>query len=444
MAGILSAIMLAEKGMKVHLIESTGSLGGLLRSFQSPEGFTFDYGTHFLRETGNNELDKLLYGGLRWTEWQKLKVLKNGNYFYGLLNEKSPFIDSRLLPKEIYEEGLKEFFEIKPDLSNFNNLAKQLQALYGSTFYKYIYEPVIRGFFHQDPNELAPNSHVLAGLSLILIESASETRKLKEEQFMNSRIGFHSFEEGVSSFCNFYPRIGGIGRWIDHLAKRADDAGVEISLNCNLVNAEINNCRVEKFTLNEGSTIECDHLIWTVPPAIFLKVLGEKTFGTKPKSIHTHVCHFVADQPPITDLYFFACHDPSMSTYRVTLHSNCQPESKERYCPFTVESLSGTPVDIDAEAQIIHSELLKMRVFPKDAKLRLINAETLANGFPIPTIELKKQAEADLRKARQIVDNVTFVGKGSGESFFMNEVLLNTFKEINEKVLGYTNNIVSL
>jgi len=435
-AGILSAIMLAEKGMKVHLIESAGSMGGLLRSYQSPEGFTFDYGTHFLRETGNNELDKLLYGGLCWREWQKLKILKNGNYFYGSLNEKSPFIDSRLLPKEIYNDGLREFFEIKLGSASFDNLAQQLQELYGSTFYQYIYEPVIKSFFHQNPNELAPNSHVLAGLSLILIGSAGETRKLKENQFMNSRIGFHSFEEGVSSLCNFYPRVGGIGKWIDHLVKRTHDAGVEISLNCNLVNAEINNGRVEEVMLNGGRTIECEHLIWTVPPAIFLRMLGEKTLGSKPKSIHTHVFHFVADQPPLTGLYFFACHDPGMSTYRVTLHSNCQPENKEGYIPVTVESLSRTPIDIDAEAQTVHSELFKMGVFPKGAKLRLINAESLANGFPVPTIELNKQAEADLRKARQLSDNVTFVGKGSGKSFFMNDVLLSTFRDINETVLG--------
>ena len=88
-AGLLSALMYAKSGAKVSLIENSGEIGGLLRSYVSPDGYSFDFGTHFLRETGLKELDKLLFGELCPLTWQSFNVLKNGNYFCGKLNEAS-------------------------------------------------------------------------------------------------------------------------------------------------------------------------------------------------------------------------------------------------------------------------------------------------------------------------------------------------------------------
>mgnify|MGYP001385835424 CR=1 FL=1 len=38
---------------------SLGSLGGLLQSFQNEDGLFFDYGTHFLRDTGVDVCDMM-------------------------------------------------------------------------------------------------------------------------------------------------------------------------------------------------------------------------------------------------------------------------------------------------------------------------------------------------------------------------------------------------
>ena len=60
-AGILSSILLKKKFDQVYLLEKENKLGGLLSSYKSKEGFEFDYGSHFLRDTGVSELDEILY-----------------------------------------------------------------------------------------------------------------------------------------------------------------------------------------------------------------------------------------------------------------------------------------------------------------------------------------------------------------------------------------------
>ena len=41
-AGLLSALMYAKSGAKVSLIENSNEIGGLLRSYVSPNGYSFD------------------------------------------------------------------------------------------------------------------------------------------------------------------------------------------------------------------------------------------------------------------------------------------------------------------------------------------------------------------------------------------------------------------
>ena len=106
-AGILSALLLKRKFGKVYLIEQKDHLGGLLYSYKT-EGGEFDYGTHFLRDTGVSELDEILFEDMSSEKWLILGNLKAGNYFCSTLNEKSPFVDTRLLPEEMYHKWMMQ------------------------------------------------------------------------------------------------------------------------------------------------------------------------------------------------------------------------------------------------------------------------------------------------------------------------------------------------
>ena len=429
-AGLLSALMYAKSGAKVSLIENSGEIGGLLRSYVSPDGYSFDFGTHFLRETGLKELDELLFGELCRPTWQSFNVLKNGNYFYGKLNEASPFVDARSLPENVYKKGEEELLAIKEAPSDVSNLFEQLTLTYGETYFRKIYEPLLQKFFNTDARQLAPNTHVLAGLSLLLIKTPHETRELKKDGFNNARIGFHSFNEGISRLQNFYPSSGGIGLWVNSLERRLRARGVNFYLNSQATAFVMKNGHVSGVVLNCGTKVPCDHLVWTVPSALFLQVAGIKSSRERPDFVGSKVLHFLSDKPPQTPLYFLACHDPKMATYRVTFQSNCQPGEVFESYPVTVESIVSQNLHIQKTDCEVAEELLAMGLFSKQTKFNLVNSQQVKNGFPVPTIKARKLALDNLALARKYAPNISFFGKGSGCAFFMNEVLVDTFKRI--------------
>lgn len=48
LAGLTSAIYLRRQGISVHVFEASPHLAGLARSFESGDGFTYDFGAHFI------------------------------------------------------------------------------------------------------------------------------------------------------------------------------------------------------------------------------------------------------------------------------------------------------------------------------------------------------------------------------------------------------------
>ena len=82
----------------------------LLKSYQTDTGLSFDYGTHFLRDTGIKELDELLFGDYI-ENLQVLGNLKGGGYHASQYNDQTAFLDSRTLPEEVYNKGVIQFLE---------------------------------------------------------------------------------------------------------------------------------------------------------------------------------------------------------------------------------------------------------------------------------------------------------------------------------------------
>ena len=81
-AGICTALFLANKNESVLLVERGSSLGGLLKSdFPFDNEFHFDYGTHFIAQTGIKYLDDLLFKNLDVNQYNYLKV---GSFYNNL------------------------------------------------------------------------------------------------------------------------------------------------------------------------------------------------------------------------------------------------------------------------------------------------------------------------------------------------------------------------
>lgn len=60
-AGIVSALLLKKKNNNVYLLEKNKKLGGLLGSRNLYKNLYFDYGCHFLKQTGIKLIDNIIF-----------------------------------------------------------------------------------------------------------------------------------------------------------------------------------------------------------------------------------------------------------------------------------------------------------------------------------------------------------------------------------------------
>ncbi|MBM3347612.1 MAG: FAD-dependent oxidoreductase, partial [Betaproteobacteria bacterium] len=227
-SGILAALLLRERGEDVSLIERNESCGGLLRSWTSPTGLTFDYGTHVIQETGVPGIDRLLFDQLDERHWHELRVLRTGNYYGGKLNEHSPFIDATRLPEAAYRQGLADLMNAAPGNTAPGNARQALEAHFGAGYTRDILGPVLLKLYGCAMEELDPRAHFLFGLTRLVALTPEESRELKKVERLDARLAFHSYREGRSALRHFYPKTGGIGRWVVLLLAKLEAAGVRL------------------------------------------------------------------------------------------------------------------------------------------------------------------------------------------------------------------------
>ena len=89
--GMIASLLVKTKKNKVYLIEQNRELGGLFRSRKLYKNLFFDYGSHFLKQTGITKLDKLIFGNINSGKWNILGNLKGASFFRGELNDNPPF-----------------------------------------------------------------------------------------------------------------------------------------------------------------------------------------------------------------------------------------------------------------------------------------------------------------------------------------------------------------
>ncbi len=433
-SGILAALLLRERGEDVCLVERNDACGGLLRSWTSPAGLSFDYGTHVIQETGVPGIDRLLFDCIDEARWHTLRVLKTGNYYGGKLNEHSPFIDCSRLPEAAYCQGLVELLGAAPAQTPPANLPAALEAHFGATFTRQILAPVLEKLYGCGLDALHPDAHRLFGLTRLVALTPEVSRELKKIPLLDGKLAFHSYREGRGPLRHFYPRAGGIGEWIKLLLGKLQAAGVQ-----QLTGEQVRQVRggdqaVRTVTLAGGREIACDRLVWTLPAGMFLAAAGEggaRIATPRPPQLRkTTLFHYVFNTPFLTDLHYFSCFEPGMATFRVTLYPNLGREDGAPMAgPYrcTMEVLSGDSVDAAQLLAALPAELARMGVVPAGAQPSFAHSDIVAAGFPVLTTRYAEEAAGTLARARAQFRNVQFLGKGQGGAFFMSDVLRETF-----------------
>lgn len=425
-AGIVSAHYLRKLGKEVVLVEKSEVLGGLLRS-KDVEGRYFDFGTHILGETGISELDEFFFGGL---DYKRFDYLKYGSY-HGSLYEGNGFLTDDSLTNNQRKEGLQELVSISknPNPESYSFLADQIEGDFGRIYGDLLIKPVIQKLFFQEADTLEPNAHHLFGLSRLICDSAERSRELKKNDYLNSKIAFHSYKEGLSALKGIYPLNNGAGAWISLLEEKLIAQGVQI-LKGEDFKISGNGARINSLITSEFN-YEVDNIYWTVPPIFLLSALGiDKPKFSPPQRLSTVVVDLLLEGDYNTGLYYFQVYDPQLKSFRVTCYDNFNPESNpdQTLKRLSVEFLSNdVEIDTNKYKILASKELVLMNIVSSEKSLRVVNIDIVKGGFPIPTPDFRSATEAQVSKLESI-QNLKLFGKATGRVWFMADVMMEIHK----------------
>ena len=434
-AGLFAGLVLARAGKHlVHLVERDTRVGGLLRSTQYRGGFSYDTGIHYAVETGNPEIDSILFEGMTEDNWHVFTTsLPQGNVFGGRLNRDSGCIDARMLATDLQARGLVEILDGRAALADVPHLAEELEAEYGPTYTEHIYRPVMRKLAGHELEQLAPGAHGRFGISRLIVLPSRATKRLKTLPEYDKCIGYTKTHDGRSSIRKFYPRDGGIGMWPEMLALRLTDTGARIHTATTIDAVTTDNGRITSVTFSDGQVLPCDLLVWTVPLPLLARALGTVVSGTAPVFRHVLLLHYLFKRGVTPDLHWISIYDEGAVSYRVTLYDNIAPGNDPNGSRLTVETLwSEYPKDIEKIFRRVGDELGDLGLVEDARNVVFMGHEWIANAFPVQLSGCK------LRVPRpSVIDDLTNLvaaGRGADTTFSQPNILESVLSEVRQHV----------
>ncbi|WP_028604266.1 NAD(P)-binding protein [Ottowia thiooxydans] len=429
-AGLLSAKLLARQYDQVLLVERDANCGGLLGSISNDDGIAFDHGAHILSDTGLAEIDSLLYGDLSEEKWHTFRMLRAGNWFVGAMNRNSPFPDARRVGENALRKALAEIaaapiarHETAP-----TTLAESLERRFGTTLASLVAGPTIRKQLGVAPGQLHPLTPFV--IRRIICADAEETRRLKQDSRFSEPLAFASYEEGVGSTRHRYPRTGGIGQWVDGFVQGLRRDGVEIACGRTIAAVTHDGGKITSISLDDGRTVSCSMLTWTLPPALLLRAANIPFEGRPPLSRPIGLFHLVFDEPFQDPNYHVTCYDESLRIFRVTLYPNLRGQPLQAPYNCTIEVIGDTHTDFQALLPQVVQELKLMGIVPSPATLLSSMVSVVPIGFPATTHAFMDSMGNQTELAENHLRNALLVGRARCPPFFTTDVLTDVFQSI--------------
>ena len=435
--GLLAAYLSSKTYDKVIVIDGDDKVGGLLSSFQM-NGISYDYGTHIPATTGVLEVDEFLFGneGERNDNFHKFKHLSAENYFNGKWNRTSPLLGARTLSKEDYALGILELLQKKDDTKDERSLEKYLIRNVGETFTKKLYTPVLKKLQGDvDLDDLSTYALKAFGLERIVALTDDVTNKLKEMKRYDDSLGYHSYENGIRNADYLYPKgINGIGQWVKLIVSKLDKSKVEIKTNRTVKKILHADSAITEIVFDNDESLIVDKLIWTIPPILAAKMTDISVKSLPPKFRTHSLFHFEIDLPLLKPIpQYLLCWDQNFLTYRITLYPNItEDRNNTDFINLTVEVISDSydPNLVDEYSNKVFEELKELEVIHSSSKILNVKNQYLGSGFPVYTKDLLSNASRQSDFIKSKLSNIEFLGRASGSSFFINDLLVDAHKKL--------------
>lgn len=423
-AGIIAAYFEVKKGHNVTLIDSDERAGGLLKS-DFINGKYFDYGTHILAETGEKELDDLIFSDLNHQNCFINNKINVANYFNKRMNDKSCYVNAATIDEDLFNKGCMELLKTE-EFPKGDNLEEFLLNKFGKTFYNEIFMPVVLKYIGTHPKKLAVQSGWFFDMSRLLAFNDNITKNLDKLDVYNSKLAHHTRVNGV---LKYYPKEGGVGHIINSLMEKLDTEGVDVKLDFKIKEIKHSHGKVSSLT-SADEEIVVDKLIWTLPSSLlsFFTKLAKKT--SPPTFRKTGLFDFTFENPLNSLATYINVYDLDMYSGRITLYQNLS-DLKNYSC--TVEVLTDDNTYLEGLIEKILLELVEMGVVSKNNNCIFKKYRSIKNGFPILTEKFVKAQNELNRYCQSYFQNIIFVGRATTDIFFTTDVLIDTFRKLKDK-----------
>ena len=446
-SGLVAAVVLAQRGKHVTLVESETQLGGLLRRLDYGEAGVFDCGMHNMYETGVAELDEMLFGLLPENEWQILEGAKRdlaGVYVDNRLQINSPYVDLRSHSAEVKHHLLGDLMLTlaHPPIDESMSAGQFARAHLGETIARMAILPAMRKLFHRDPEDLDQFAVRLTPLTRVVLFDETEQIDLMQSSLIRSRIAYPEQRRLPHVWSaqrrGYYPKKFGIHRVIDALRSKLDSLGATVLTGTKIVAIDRRDgCvqAVECVTPFGGLRIgPLEQIVWTAALPALAPLLGIKLESRRPdKPLRTVVTNLLLHEPPeMDDLYYIYCYQPGFDCFRVTNYSGyCENAARRGGYPVCHEMLieDSALEEHDLLVQKALFELVGMGVIESTRSVAFARTEVLLSGFPMPTVNNVKILD-ELRDAIDHLDlaNLHLTGIMSQPGlFFQGDVLAHTY-----------------
>jgi protoporphyrinogen oxidase len=439
-SGLVAALLLARKRRgRVMVVEREASVGGLLRCFDYGEHGLFDYGMHNMYETGIAPLDALLFGLLPEREWQLLEGNKRdlaGLFYRGRLQRNSPFPDLRDASELA---AFRESFAAQPEKTEDESSALHYaRTRFGAPIADQVIAPAVEKQFRRPAAEMDVMAMQLTSMTrVVLYDDPPFGEMMASSETVRDRLGFPEQRRLPARFASgrkgYYPKRYGMQRVIDALCARLREHDVELVTGCTVTAVERRGDAIASLRLGERRIDGVERVLWTSGLPAAAALLGVDLSRLPfDRPLKTVVVNLLLREPPrMGDLYYFYCYDPGFRTFRVTnFAAYCEGAARASGFPVSVELL------LDAEEgdaiAVALRELKAFGVIAADEAIAFARAETLAAGFPMPSL----RNVASTGAIREAIDalalrNFRALGILSAPGlFFQKDVLAHTYRSL--------------
>ncbi len=449
LAGLFAARVLRTLGAnKIYIIEKAPRVGGLLQSVNvsnplgNGEDFSFDYGTHFVLTQKDSKINGIIEQDIDQQKYTQFdNSLQEGHYYNGALYDASGCLDVRNLEKQKTETIFKEIEKLVDEKTTAASNAKGLHDVcvkrYGETATAQILKDIYKKLTGMPMQDLSLSMEDKLFSSRLILTDREKAIALKKNPAWDWRIAFADCNDSKSNITKFYPKKGGIGVWLDTMAKNLKEEGVEIITERSITALDSGDGKSKPcVTLSDGKKISCDMLIWCLP-AILLALMTKTTVpSSKPEMRSVSVMHFITDQKPVSRPYWITNLDQNFLSYRTTLYDNFSPSLSSFYRG-TVEILGKEPiVDTEESKQKIFNELKTTNIIPTESKMLWCNIAHKAGGFPILKPGASETYDDQMNILEKAFPYVYFAGNRSGGGHGQIPIMGNVHETLVKAVAG--------